>query len=152
VAGEWATDDGATMVALGNDLEVMADPVMIRRRKLGPVVRVTAPGGRVVCTRCEVAESALRRMKGLLGRGGLGPGQGMLINPAPSVMTLFMRFPIDVVFIDRDRTIVGIRHALVPWRVAGARHAVAALELPAGTAAACGLQLGERLELPAVDG
>jgi hypothetical protein len=145
-------DDAATMVALGNDLGAMADPVMIRRRKFGRLVRVTASGGRVVCTRCEVAESARARMKGLLGRRGLGPGHGMLINPAPSVMTFFMRFPIDVVFLDRDRKIVGISHTLVPWRVAGARHAVAALELPAGTAEACGLQLGERLELPPTDG
>jgi uncharacterized membrane protein (UPF0127 family) len=152
VAEKRAPDDAATMVALGNDLEVMAEPVTIRRRKLGPLVRVTAPGGRVVCTRCEVAESALRRMKGLLGRRGLGPGQGMLINPAPSVMTFFMRFPIDVVFLDRDRMIVGIKHSLVPWRVAGARHAVAALELPAGTAEACALKLGEGLELPPIDG
>lgn len=145
-----ASDDAATMVALGNDLEAMSDLVTIRRRKLGPLVRVTASGGRVVCTRCEVAESAFARMKGLLGRAGLGPGQGMLINPAPSVMTFFMRFPIDVVFIDRDRKIVGISHTLVPWRIAGARRAVAALELPAGTAEACGLTVGEALELPPI--
>jgi uncharacterized membrane protein (UPF0127 family) len=140
------------MVALGNDLEAVADSVTIRRKRLGPLVRVTAPGGRVVCTRCEVAERTFARMKGLLGRTGLGPGQGMLITPAPSVMTFFMRFPIDVVFLDRDRTIVGIRHSLVPWRVAGAKRAVAALELPAGTAEACGLELGEVLELPPLDG
>ena len=150
VAGEVSPDNAATMVALGNDLEAMASPVTIRRRKLGPLVRVTAPGGRVVCTRCEVAESALARMKGLLGRTGLGPGQGMLINPAPSVMTFFMRFSIDVVFIDRDRAIVGISHSLAPWRIAGARRAVAALELPAGTAEACGLKLGDALELPPI--
>jgi uncharacterized protein len=139
------------MVALGNDLQAMADPVTIRRKKLPPLVRVKAQGGRVVCTRCEVAERALARMKGLLGRTGLGPGQGMLITPAPSVMTFFMRFPIDVVFLDRDRKIVGISNTLVPWRIAGARHAVAALELPAGTAEACGLTLGETLELPPID-
>jgi len=75
----------------------------------------------------------------------------MLINPAPSVMTFFMHFPIDVVFLDRDRKIVGISHTLVPWRIAGARRAVAALELPAGTAEACGLTLGEVLELPPID-
>ena len=136
------------MVALGNDLEAMADARPTRRKRLGPLVQVTAPGGRVVCTRCEVAERPLARMKGLLGRTGLGPGQGMLITPAPSVMTFFMRFPIDVVFLDRDRTIVGISHTLVPWRIAGARRAVAALELPAGTAEACELKLGETLQLP----
>jgi uncharacterized membrane protein (UPF0127 family) len=72
----------------------------------------------------------------------------MLINPAPSVMTYFMRFPIDVVFLDRDWRVVKVVHRLRPWRVAGARHAVAALELPAGTAETSRLQVGDVLELP----
>ena len=86
-------------------------------------------------------------MRGLLGRDGLEPGTGMLIDAAPSVHMFFMRFPIDVVFLDRDRTVVGVMHRLAPWRVAGARHAVAALELPAGTAAEAGIQEGDVLVL-----
>ena len=101
--------------------------------------------GTVVCERCEVAESALARMRGLLGRSGLEPGTGMLIDAAPSVHMFFMRFPIDVVFLDRDRKVVGVRHGLRPWRVAGARRAVAALELPAGAAAAAGVEQGDVL-------
>ena len=84
-------------------------------------------------------------MRGLLGRDSLDPEEGMLINPAPSVMTFFMRFPIDVVFLDKAQTIVKIVHCLRPWRAAGARKAVAALELPAGAAAAAGLQTGMTL-------
>ena len=57
----------------------------------------------------------------------------------------FMRFPIDVVFLSRDRTVVGVRHGLAPWRIAAARHAVAALELPAGRAAEAGVEKGDRL-------
>jgi uncharacterized membrane protein (UPF0127 family) len=86
-------------------------------------------------------------MRGLLGRSGLEPGTGMLIDAAPSVMTFFMRFPIDVVFLDRDWKVVVIRHRLAPWRVAGARRAVAALELPAGAAAEAGLAEGDVLVL-----
>jgi uncharacterized membrane protein (UPF0127 family) len=115
------------------------------------LTRVRAAGGTVVCERCEVAESALARMRGLLGRTGLEPGAGMLINPAPSVMTFFMRFPIDVVFLDRERKVVGVRSRLGPWRVAGARHAVAALELPAGAAAAAGIEEGDVLVLEEID-
>jgi uncharacterized membrane protein (UPF0127 family) len=59
----------------------------------------------------------------------------------------FMRFPLDVVFVDRNRTVVGVRHGLRPWRVAGARRAVAALELPAGVAAHVGIDVGEVLVL-----
>jgi uncharacterized protein len=103
--------------------------------------------GIVVCKRCEIPESAFGRARGLLGRDGLEPGEGMLIDRAPSVYTFFMRFPIDVVFLDRDRRVVGIRHRLEPWRVAGARKAVAALELPAGAAAEAGLAEGDELVL-----
>jgi uncharacterized protein len=120
-------------------------------RRLPPVARVRVSGGGVVCARCEVAESLFSRMRGLLGRSELPAGHGMLINPAPSVMTYFMRFPIDVVFLDRDWRVVKVVHRLRPWRVAGARHAIAALELPAGTAEACSLQVGDVLELPPLD-
>jgi uncharacterized membrane protein (UPF0127 family) len=118
-----------------------------RSRRLPRTVRIVATNGGVVCTRCEVVERMLPRMRGLLGRSGLAPGEGMLINPAPSVMTFFMRFPIDVVFVDKAQTIVKIAHTLVPWRLAGSRRAVAALELPAGTAAALELEPGMSLVL-----
>jgi hypothetical protein len=110
------------------------------------VVRVcrTADGA-VVCERCEIPESAFGRARGLLGRSGIEPGGGMLIDRAGSVHMFFMRFPIDVVFLDRDRRVVGVRHGLRPWRVAGARRAVAALELPAGVAAATEIETGDVL-------
>jgi uncharacterized membrane protein (UPF0127 family) len=115
------------------------------------VSRVRTDAGAVVCERCEMAESAFSRMKGLLGRDGLEPGTGMLIDASPSVHMFFMRFPIDVVFLDRDRKVVGVRHELRPWRVAGARRAVAALELPAGTAAAVGVSEGDVLVIEPLD-
>jgi uncharacterized protein len=120
-----------------------------RSRRLPRAVRIVAGDDLQVCSRCEVAESTIARMRGLLGRDGLEPGEGMLINPAPSVMTFFMRFSIDVVFLDREHRIVGISHTLRPWRLAAARHAYAALELPAGTAAGCGLQKGDVLDIGA---
>ena len=101
----------------------------------------------VICERCEIPESAFGRARGLLGRDGLDPGAGMLIDRAGSVHMFFMRFPIDVVFLDRDWRVVGLRHGLRPWRMAAARRAVAALELPAGTAAAAGIEAGDVLAL-----
>ncbi len=103
--------------------------------------------GAVVCERCEIPESAFGRMRGLLGRDGLEPGGGMLIDRAPSVHMFFMRFAIDVVFLDRNRKVVRVVARLRPWRVAGARGAVAALELPAGAAAAQGVEVGDELVL-----
>ena len=109
--------------------------------------RVRTADGRLVCERCEIPESSFGRARGLLGRSGIEPGGGMLIDRAGSVHMFFMRFPIDVVFLARDRTVVGVRHRLAPWRVAGARRAVAALELPAGKAAAVGIEQGDVLVL-----
>jgi uncharacterized protein len=118
-----------------------------RSRRVPKTVRVVASEGTVVCSRCEVAERMIPRMRGLLGRDGLGPGEGMLLKRAPSIMTFFMRFPIDVVFIDKAQTIVKIAHSLGPWRITSARRAVAALELAAGTAAALDLEPGMKLLL-----
>jgi len=109
-------------------------------------VRRTSDGA-VICERCEIPESAFGRARGLLGRDGLEPAHGMLIDRAGSVHMLFMRFPIDVVFVNRDWHVVAIRHNLRQWRFAGARHAVAALELPAGAAAAAGIEVGDVLAL-----
>jgi uncharacterized membrane protein (UPF0127 family) len=112
-----------------------------------PLCRVTTTEGTLVCERCEVADRGLARMRGLLGRDGLEPGSGMLIDAAPSVHMFFMRFPIDVVFLDRDRKVVRVVERLRPWRIAGARRAAAALELPAGAAAATGVGVGDILVL-----
>ena len=116
-------------------------------RRAPAVVRVVTESGKLVCERCEIPESAFGRARGLLGRDGLEPGDGMLIDRAGSVHMFFMRFPIDVVFLARDRRVVSVRHRLAPWRMAGARGAVAALELAAGRAAEVGVEQGDRLVL-----
>jgi uncharacterized membrane protein (UPF0127 family) len=101
--------------------------------------------GTVVCGRCEIADSPLKRMKGLLGRSSLEPDQGMLFRPAGSIHTFFMRFPIDVVFCDRELTVLGIARELGPWKTAGRRRAKVVVELAAGAAA--GVREGDRLVL-----
>jgi uncharacterized membrane protein (UPF0127 family) len=122
-----------------------------RRRGLPATVRLSAPNGSEICARCGVADSMISSMRGLLGRAGLGEGEGLLITSAPSVMTFFMRFSIDVIFLDERLRIVGIRHELPPWRLAAARGAVGALELPAGTAATRGLEVGQTISLADAD-
>jgi uncharacterized protein len=124
-----------------------ADEAAAMTARKGRFVCIATGNGVEICTRCEVADTALSRMRGLLGRRGLDAGGGMLIAPCPSVMTFFMRFTIDVVFLDRENTIVGIAHTLRPWRVAGARRAHSSLELPAGTAEALRLQEGDPLSI-----
>ena len=68
----------------------------------------------------------------------------MLIRPTGSIHTLFMRFPIDVVFLSRDYAVLKVVENVRPWRLAAARRAKAVLELPTGSAARH-LQVGETL-------
>ena len=110
------------------------------------VVLKTADG-RVVCERCLVADTALARMRGLLGRRGLESDEGLLLRPAPSIHTFFMRFPIDAVFLARDGEVLKIVPRLRPWRTAAARGAKAVVELAAGEADRREIHPGTRLDL-----
>ncbi len=101
--------------------------------------------GTMVCERCVLADTALARMRGLLGRRELPSGEGILLRPASSVHMAFMRFPIDAVFLDRDLRVLKVASDLRPWRAAGSRGAKAVLEIPAGEAERRGLTVGDRL-------
>jgi uncharacterized protein len=103
------------------------------------------PDRRIVCERCLIADTPLTRLRGLIGREWLRPGEGLLIRPASAIHTCFMRFPIDAVFCRRDPhqstlrdpcqstlRVVRIVRGLAPWRFAACRHAHAVLELAAG--------------------
>jgi uncharacterized membrane protein (UPF0127 family) len=102
-------------------------------------------GGEVVCARCELADTPLKRMRGLLGRSDLAPDEGMLFRPAGSIHMMFMRFAIDAVFCDRDLVVLGVERDLRPWKTAKRKGAKVVVELPVGTAD--GLEPGDRLFL-----
>jgi uncharacterized protein len=108
-------------------------------------VTLRRENGEVVVDQCVVADSPGTRLKGLLGRSELRPGEGLLLRPASAIHTCFMRFPIDAVFLDSDLRVVGISEDVRPWRAASRRGARIVLELPAGEAARSGLEIGERL-------
>jgi uncharacterized membrane protein (UPF0127 family) len=99
--------------------------------------------GVALATELEVATSLAARTKGLLGRRGLPPGSGMLIDPCPSVHTWFMRFPIDVIFLDGHNRVVGLKRNLKPFRMAWSWRGAKTLELPVGTIAATRTLLGD---------
>jgi uncharacterized protein len=109
-------------------------------------VTIRTEDGAVVCDRCVVARGPIHRTRGLLGRASLPSGEGLLLPHTPSVHMFFMRFAIDVVFLDGEQRITRIAHDLRPWRIAsGGRGTKTALELPAGAAAASALAPGARL-------
>jgi uncharacterized protein len=105
----------------------------------------------VLATGLEVAGSGRSRRKGLLGRDGLAPGEGLWIVPCESVHTFFMRFPIDLVYLDRNHRVRKVRHAVGAWRLSACFSAHSILELPAGTALASKTQRGDRIEVEPAD-
>jgi uncharacterized membrane protein (UPF0127 family)/CheY-like chemotaxis protein len=102
--------------------------------------------GNAVCVG-EIADRALPRMRGLMGRRALLAGEGLLLRPAPAIHTAFMRFPIDALFLDRELRVVEVVERLRPWRTASCRGARAVLELSAGESSRCGVLVGDCLEL-----
>ena len=84
-------------------------------------------------------------MRGLLGRRDLPQGEGILLRPAGSIHTFFMRFSIDAVFLNADGVVLSIATGVRPWRVAVCKRARSVLELAAGESERRELEVGQRL-------
>jgi uncharacterized membrane protein (UPF0127 family) len=111
---------------------------------------VVDPNGQLLCDHCHLADRAFERMLGVMGWKRLQPGEGFLLRPAWAIHTAFVRFPIDVVFLDREMRIVSIAHALKPWRLSAALKARAVLELAAGESHRHELAIGDQLAWAAI--
>jgi uncharacterized membrane protein (UPF0127 family) len=102
--------------------------------------------GTVPAERCRVAGSLRERILGLHLLPRLEVGEGLLLPDATSIDTTFMRYPIDLVFLDRSRHVTRVAHDVPPWRMvvrtAGGRDC---LELPAGAARASATEPGDLL-------
>ena len=95
----------------------------------------------------DVADTSAKRRTGLLKHTRLEPGEGLWIDPCESVHTFFMKFPIDLVYLDRDKKVRKVRHAVGPWRLSACLSARSVLELPAGTAARTRTVAGDVLQI-----
>ena len=94
----------------------------------------------------ELRDGYLGRLRGLLGRRSLAPGDGIVISPCSSVHMFFMLLSLDVVYLDRDRRVVKTVSRLRPFAVSlGGRGARITLELPTGTIASSGTQTGDTI-------
>lgn len=112
-------------------------------------VRVVVSGSGPELARAVVADTPVSRSVGLLGRASLEPGDGLVLQPCGMIHTWFMRFPIDVLFLDRDGRVVRAAHAARPFRIVwGGWRAWTTIELPAGTAA--GIAPGTRIDMEPV--
>lgn len=117
------------------------------KRKWPDRVRVINPAREaVVGERVSVAQSMWARGRGLMWRAALEPGTGLLIDPCSSIHSMWMRFPIDVLYMSADDTVLRVAEAMPPWRIGplltGSRYVI---ELPVGTIAGTGTQPGDRL-------
>jgi uncharacterized membrane protein (UPF0127 family) len=101
--------------------------------------------GRVVCAQCTVAGRPLERMRGLLGRRALEPGVGLLIPRTSSIHTFFMKFSIDVVFLDRDLRVRSVVPHVEPFRIVRRPGSRSVLELRSGESRRVALAEGSRL-------
>jgi uncharacterized membrane protein (UPF0127 family) len=99
----------------------------------------------VIAEEVAVARGVWSRFWGLMGRGRLPEGHGLLLAPCGSVHTFFMRFPIDVIFLDRESVVVKIVHSMKPWRTALGGGGKDALELNAGEASRLEIRPGDRI-------
>jgi uncharacterized membrane protein (UPF0127 family) len=99
-----------------------------------------------VAARVRRADRPWSRLLGLLGRAGLAQDEGLLLAPCTSIHTLFMRFSIDVLYLDRDHVVVKAVRSLRPFRLSAClRGAHSVLELPVGVIEASGTQAGDQL-------
>jgi uncharacterized membrane protein (UPF0127 family) len=126
--------------------------VMGADRNAGECLRVVDHNrGTVLADRAVRARSFLARLRGLMGAATLPPGVGLLLDGDNAIHTCFMRFPIDVVFLDDQARVLHLIHRLSPWRVSRiVWRARAVLELPSGTLARTGTRVGDRLAFEAI--
>jgi uncharacterized membrane protein (UPF0127 family) len=101
----------------------------------------------VLARAAEVADTSAKRRTGLLKHERLEPGEGLWIVPCESVHTFFMKFPIDLVYLDKHRKVRKVRSTVRPWRLSACLLAHSVLELPAGAVKQSGTQAGDELTL-----
>ena len=92
-----------------------------------------------------LANASNERRTGLLKKDSLAQGSGLWIDPCEGIHTFFMRFAIDVIFLDRQHRVRKIRSGLRPWRLSACISAKSVLELPAGTAQQTLTEVGDQL-------
>ena len=111
------------------------------------MVLVNATKKTVLSDRCHFANTVLKRMVGLLNRRHLAEGEGLLLDRCYGVHTFGMRFPIDVLFLDKDLHVIRAVKALPPYRTCIVRKAVYVLELPVGALDLTRTEEGDQIQI-----
>jgi uncharacterized membrane protein (UPF0127 family) len=102
----------------------------------------------ILAERLECADTVLTRMRGLLGKDSMAAGTGLLIKPCKGVHTICMKFPIDVIFLDKDNVVLAIAEKLLPNRMTRVfLRASSVIELPAGTLENTMTNIADRIKI-----
>ena len=102
----------------------------------------------VIASRIEIARNPWARIKGLLGRRDFPPKDALIITHCQSIHMFFMKFPIDVIFCDRQNKVIGLCEKLKPFCLSPIFFKASyAIELPTGTIAASKTQVGDQIAL-----
>lgn len=107
---------------------------------------VNCRNGRIFLSDLREAQGHWQKFAGLMFAPSLGNAQGILFRPAQGVHTHFMRFSIDLVYLDAANRVRAIREAMPPWRL-DLRTAAAVIEANAGAARAADIQIGDELRI-----
>ncbi len=116
------------------------------------IALVNARTEQTIASEIEVADTRGTRRRGLLGRDAIDLAAALVLAPCWAVHTAFMRFAIDVIFVNEDGCVVRVASRVAPWRVVIARQAYAAIELAAGVTESRVVQVGDRLYARSGDG
>ena len=101
-----------------------------------------------LATRVKKADNFLTRVVGLLKRTALGPEEALWLIPSKGIHTIGMKFPIDVIFLDKDNVVLGVLSGLRPYRITRVRvKGYSVLELPNGTVKKSQTEIGDKLEI-----
>ncbi|MGA2602867.1 MAG: DUF192 domain-containing protein [Verrucomicrobiia bacterium] len=111
------------------------------------MVLVNATQKTVVSDRCHFANTVLKRMVGLLNRGRFDRGEGLLLDRCYGIHTFGMRFPIDVLFLDKDLHVIRAIKALPPYRTCAVKKSVYVLEVPVGAIDASRTEEGDQIQI-----
>ena len=113
-----------------------------------PLIVKNVTRNRILVSRGRIANNFWTRFKGLMGSAPLEKGEALLISPSNSVHTHFMRYALDILYINNNYQVVAMDEKMKPWRMGRIhRQARHVLELPAGVIEATRTSIGDQLEI-----
>jgi len=112
------------------------------------VVLVNDSNGNIIADSLEEANTFWKRFKGLMFTEKLAKGKALFFKPCKSIHTFFMKYPIDVIYLRKDLTIIAVDEGIAPFKIGKLNFGVdAVIEMPAGTLKQTQTQIGHKLTI-----